>query len=285
MLRILHLENGININEHYYPRNSLVFSILGKKVEISLATNNDKLFSANYTEFIDSSGQTYLSPEAVVEDLLANNIANNTSRTTVVNNYSALPDPTTVADRFYWCDNSQGTRWLPGSLGGTYYNAGLYYSNGVSWSFMEVPYQATQLETNAGVVDDRFITPSTLKNSSQWYEPKLSKFIAGETLGGQRVVMLKNGKAFYFDQIDENNIGYSLGMTNQAANQDDLIDIATSGVVIDNGWGLIPDTIYYLGTNGLITNLIPSSGVFQRVGVAVDSNTLKLEFSEPISIS
>lgn len=85
---------------------------------------------------------------------------------TVVANYSALPDPTTVSGLFYWVSNSQGTKWLPGSLGGTYYNSGLYYSNGTTWEFMNVPYQATQLEVDTGTNTDKFVTPSTLSNST-----------------------------------------------------------------------------------------------------------------------
>ena len=86
----------------------------------------------------------------------------------VVANYSALPDATTVFGEFYWCENSQGTSWLPGSLGGTYYNSGMYYSNGTSWSFVNVPYQATQPEVNTGTNDNKFVTPNTLKNSTQF---------------------------------------------------------------------------------------------------------------------
>lgn len=90
------------------------------------------------------------------------------SNITVVANYSALPDPTTVSGQFYWCESSQGTSWLPGSLGGTYYNSGMYYSNGVSWSFVNVPYQATQSEVNAGTNTDKFVTPSTFANATKW---------------------------------------------------------------------------------------------------------------------
>lgn len=90
------------------------------------------------------------------------------SNITVVANYSALPNPTTVSGQFYWCESSQGTSWLPGSLGGTYYNSGMYYSNGVSWSFVNVPYQATQTEVNTGTNTDKFVTPSTFANASKW---------------------------------------------------------------------------------------------------------------------
>ncbi len=85
----------------------------------------------------------------------------------VVANYSALPDPTTVSGEFYWVSNSQGTKWLPGSLGGTYYNSGLYYSNGTTWEFMNVPYQATQLEVDTGTNTDKFVTPKTFNDSAQ----------------------------------------------------------------------------------------------------------------------
>lgn len=86
----------------------------------------------------------------------------------VVANYSALPDPTTVGGKFYWVSNSQGTRWLPGSLGGTYYSAGMYYSNGVSWEFLDVPYQATQSEVDTGTNNDKFVTTSTFTNANKW---------------------------------------------------------------------------------------------------------------------
>lgn len=81
---------------------------------------------------------------------------------TVVANYSALPAVGTVTGQFYWCSASQGTKWLPGALGGTYYSAGMYYSNGVTWEFLDVPYNATQAEVNTGTNTDKFVTPATL---------------------------------------------------------------------------------------------------------------------------
>ncbi|MGL5077927.1 MAG: hypothetical protein ACRDBG_19155, partial [Waterburya sp.] len=48
-----------------------------------------------------------------------------------------------------------------------YYNSGLYYSNGTTWEFMNVPYQATQLEVDTGTNTDKFVTPKTLNESSQ----------------------------------------------------------------------------------------------------------------------
>jgi hypothetical protein len=87
---------------------------------------------------------------------------------TVVANYSALPNPTTVNGQFFWAEASQGTAWLPANVGGTYYSAGMYYSNGVSWSFLDVPYQATQVEVDAGTNTNKFVTPKTFTDASKW---------------------------------------------------------------------------------------------------------------------
>jgi len=91
-----------------------------------------------------------------------------TNITAVVANYSALPAVADATGNFYWVSASQGTAWLPGSLGGTYYPKGLYYSNGVTWEYTETPAQATQLEVNTGTNTDKFVTPSTLTNATKW---------------------------------------------------------------------------------------------------------------------
>ncbi len=85
---------------------------------------------------------------------------------TVVANYAALPPANTVTGQFYWAEAAQGTSWLPGSLGGTYYPLGIYYSNGTTWAHIETLFQATQAEVNTGTNDNKFVTPLTLANST-----------------------------------------------------------------------------------------------------------------------
>jgi hypothetical protein len=84
-----------------------------------------------------------------------------------VANYSALPAPNTVAGYMYICISSQGTSWLPGSWGGTYYPEGFYYSDGINWIYSKTAYQASQATVDAGLVDNQFVTPLTLTNSTQ----------------------------------------------------------------------------------------------------------------------
>jgi hypothetical protein len=133
--------------------------------------NSRKVFNTSQTAGGGGSGivQSVVAGTGITVDNTdpANPIVSSTGADiTVVANYSALPAVGTVTDQFYWCSASQGTKWLPGSLGGTYYSAGLYYSNGVSWEFLDVPYQATQATVDTGTNTDQFVTPSTLTNAT-----------------------------------------------------------------------------------------------------------------------
>jgi hypothetical protein len=109
-------------------------------------------------------------------------------------------------------------------------------------------------------------------------------FIAGEILGGQRVVAILSGLVYYFDPSNDSFIGRQLGMTDHAADATALVRVVMGGVMVNSGWGITQNAIYYAGALGTITSTIPTPpGVFQRIGIAVDSDTMKLEFSEPIS--
>lgn len=114
--------------------------------------------------------------------------------------------------------------------------------------------------------------------------PEVDIYIAGQILSGQRVVMLSSGKAIYYDTTDENNIGKVLGITNQAALTNELVEVIGDGLMTGFSGSLIPNSVYYAGVNGTLTAVIPSINIFQRIGVAINSNTLKVDFSEPIII-
>ena len=85
-----------------------------------------------------------------------------------VANYSSLPDPTTVPYQIWICENAEGTQWLPGSLGGTYYPEGGYVSDGTKWIYHKDNYQATQNEVNIGTVTNKWLSPFTFENASKW---------------------------------------------------------------------------------------------------------------------
>lgn len=109
-----------------------------------------------------------------------------------------------------------------------------------------------------------------------------ANYIAGAAIGGHRVIMIETSKAVHFDPSEENNTGKTLGVSKNAAVTDDPVTVVHQGIIKSSGWGLTPDAIYYAGSNGTITVTIPTSGILQRIGIAVDSDTLMVKFSEPI---
>lgn len=132
-------------------------------------------FYLNNTGNFNSGGGTPFDPSAYDLDEFNNSsvdpfvrisdLEDYEEEVTTVTNYSALPDPTTVSGHIYVTQNSQGTQWLPGSLGGTYYPEGFYYSDGFQWIYQKSAHQATLTEVNIGTNIDKFVTPNTLSNS------------------------------------------------------------------------------------------------------------------------
>jgi hypothetical protein len=102
-------------------------------------------------------------------NVLKQEITNTTAVFTSVNTYNDLPAANLNNDTFFYVASAQGTWWLPESFGGTYYSKGFYYSNGVQWIYAgEVSQQASQADVDAGLINDKFVTPLTLENALKW---------------------------------------------------------------------------------------------------------------------
>ena len=92
----------------------------------------------------------------------------------VANNYTDLStnfNPALYSGQYAEVINGQSGGWVPGWLGGTYYSKGFYKSNGTTWEYIgSFPYQATQIEVDAGVNDDKFVTPKTfIQGLTNWF--------------------------------------------------------------------------------------------------------------------
>jgi len=84
------------------------------------------VFTRRLSECLDPSGNVFTVNSFItfVETYLGFNSGGIPQTITVVLNYSALPDPTTVSGEFYWCEEADGI-----------YPIGLYYSDGVAWQY------------------------------------------------------------------------------------------------------------------------------------------------------
>jgi hypothetical protein len=157
-----------------------------------------------------------------------------------VNTYSDLPPAVSNVAEYYWVLNPQGTYWLPGSLGGTYYPKGLYFSNGTTWSHTETPVQASQIEVDAGVIDDKFVSPLT-------YKTNLDSRLYLTSLGDVVITTPNTNDVLIFNGADWVN-----GTISVASTLDDLTDVTITGV--SSGQALV-----FNGTNWVNQNVATSS--------------------------
>lgn len=90
-----------------------------------------------------------------------------------VENYSALPDPALHSGEYFHVVNSEGQKFWPNWLGGAdYYPEGFYWSDGAVWDYIgEFPYQATQVQVDAGVENTLYVTPATLSAATTVSHP------------------------------------------------------------------------------------------------------------------
>lgn len=108
----------------------------------------------------------------------------------------------------------------------------------------------------------------------------VNTFVAGQTLGGQRLVVIIAGEVFYFNPADETHYDRTVGFTKTAATIGTNVDVIMSGIV--TGMSLTLGSVYYASTTGLITTTVPTTGIQLRVGTAKSSTVLALKFSQPI---
>lgn len=125
----------------------------------------------------------------------------------VVVDYNALPLASTVSGQFYWCSNAVTHTTL--FITFTDYPKGLYYSNGVSWEFLDVPIQATQSEVDSGTESGKYVVPLTLANYSKWttkedVSNKSSSYTVSSTTTYANTKALVDGLA-----TKQNSLGYT----------------------------------------------------------------------------
>lgn len=110
----------------------------------------------------------------------------------------------------------------------------------------------------------------------------IKNYICGETINGGDLLAYINNKVYKFDRTNENHYNRCIGFANQTGSLNINIDIITEGECNQLG-GLVTDNLYYAGSiKGSITNIIPTSGLLQFVGIAKNNNTLIINIEQSI---
>jgi len=110
--------------------------------------------------------------------------------------------------------------------------------------------------------------------------------LAGVALGGHRVVVLDSSdEAIYADHTILAHRDKVLGLTNGAVAQGDEATIVTYGEVVEPSWNWTLDDPVFLGTNGMLTQVVPTTGFLQRVGFPNGAPTkLFVDIDTPITL-
>jgi hypothetical protein len=110
----------------------------------------------------------------------------------------------------------------------------------------------------------------------------IAYFEAGEIIGGGRLLMLFNGKAYKFDADDEASYEKQIGFSINAALEGEIVKLVASGK-IEVG-SLVQDAVYYAAQDGMLSTSPVVSGVFLAVGTAINDHFLEINFSQSIVI-
>ncbi len=97
--------------------------------------------------------------------------------------------------------------------------------------------------------------------------------VAGEDLGGHRAVVTDNGLAYYADNTNADHSNIVLGITLGAVNAGDPASVVTLGE-LPGLFGLTPNAPIYLSNNGILTQVVPTTGFIQQLGTAIVSDRM-----------
>lgn len=107
---------------------------------------------------------------------------------------------------------------------------------------------------------------------------------AGETISALRGVYELDGRVYKLDQQDSLHIDYFLGITISSASSGREIVVKRSGTIDDASWNWTPGLVY-LGTDGMLTQTVPTTGWEMVVGNSPSPQRLNIDFDEPVLLA
>jgi hypothetical protein len=106
---------------------------------------------------------------------------------------------------------------------------------------------------------------------------------AAENLSGYRVIILnENNKFVYADGTNIAHFGRIIGISSGAIMQDALGNVLAYGLIIDPVWTWNINEPIFLGLHGAMTQIEPTTGFLQIIGIALSSTSMFLNMREPI---
>ncbi|NBA78895.1 hypothetical protein GOQ04_25325 [Emticicia sp. ODNR4P] len=123
-------------------------------------------------------------------------------------------------------------------------------------------------------------------NTTVYKGVDFQEVLAGEYIVKGRLITIKNGLAYHFNSLLEENYLKATGISLDNAPAGETLHIQVEGVVEIANWGLSVNTNYYAGPAGQLMPSAPdgstTQGVTQSVGLSLTPEKLNLDFSVSI---
>jgi hypothetical protein len=109
---------------------------------------------------------------------------------------------------------------------------------------------------------------------------------AGEALGGHRVVVLNAvAEAVYASNAVPAHLHKVLGLTTGAEILGAVATVQTGGEMVEPTWAWTLDTPIFLGTNGLLTQVEPTTGFSLVVAFPITATKVFIKIQESLSLA
>ncbi len=115
-------------------------------------------------------------------------------------------------------------------------------------------------------------------------DKNIIKATAGPNLSGHRVVYAASGAMNYADSNTQSHATLAVGITTNAASSGAPVYVQTSGEMEEPSFTFTPNQPIYLGSNGALTQAVPTSGFILQVAVAMTATRIAISIKTPIII-
>jgi hypothetical protein len=110
--------------------------------------------------------------------------------------------------------------------------------------------------------------------------------VAGQIIGGHRVVVPSlYGRVIYADKDEASHANNIIGITKQAALENESVIIQTCGEMIEPTWNWTLSLPIFLGNTGLLTQIIPVNGFALIIGYPLTPTSIYIDIKQPIIIN
>lgn len=108
---------------------------------------------------------------------------------------------------------------------------------------------------------------------------------AGEDLGGHRAVYVDTDGLLYYASSADDDTAWVLGITTGAVVTGAPATVRSFGSLSEPSWSWVPGLPIYLSTNGLLTQVAPTSGILVELGVATAADKVVVRIQEPVFLN